>query len=366
MQRLRSDDRGAVAVLVAICMTALLGVGALVVDVGQVYAERRQLQNGADAAVLSLAVDCPTTAGCNTDLSLGGQAGAKADQNDADPANIEAQVTEICGNAATLTPCSPASDIGPWDCRPVPTALASASYVQVRTQTRRDGGGNLVPPLLSRLLIPGYTGTNVRACARASWGAPASLASGLPLIISDCEFKWITGGGYAPPPPYPPYPASFEKVTHFHSQDGPSPCPTSGSGAQLPGGFGWLDTGAACDIVTNENGDPTADPGVSPPSSCSPEYLKSLIGKIINVPVYDSATLNGNNGTYNVKGYAAFVLTGYWFTGQYREPSIVSGTNYCKGDERCIYGFFTQDLTPASGTIGSSPNMGVTVVQMSG
>ncbi len=365
MQRLRNDDDGAVAVLVAIVMVALLGMATIVLDVGQLYAERRQLQNGADGAVLSLALDCPTSAGCSTDTSTTGPAGTKANQNANDGA---ATVTQICGNGPNLQQCSPASGVGPWDCRPVPSALATAQYVQVRTATRRPSGANpnLIPPVLAQVLAPGYTGTNVRACARASWGAPASLTSGLPLIISDCEFSWMTSGGYAPPPPYPPYPASFEKVAQFHSQDGPSPCPTSGSGAQLPGGFGWLDTGSSCDIVTNADGDPTADPGVSPPSSCSATYLKSLIGQVIDVPVYDSATLNGNNGTYNVKGYAAFVLTGYWFTGQYREPSIVTGTNYCTGDKRCIYGFFTQDLTPTSGTIGTSPYMGVTVIQMSG
>lgn len=360
MQRLRGDD-GAVAVLVAVVMAALLGAAALVLDVGQLYAERRQLQNGADAAVLALAMDCPTDAGCSTDTSTTGPAGTKANQNANDAA---ATVTEICGT--TVTPCSPDSGIGPWDCRPVPAALAAADYVQVRTETRLAAGGNLVPPVLAQVLAPGYTGTNVRACARASWGSPSGMASGLPLTISQCEFDWMNSGGFAPPPPYPPYPAAYEQVVHFHSQDGPSPCPTSGAGADLPGGFGWLETGDDCQIVTNEDGDPTADPGVSPPSTCSDEYMASLIGQILYIPIYDSATLSGNNGTYHITGYAAFVLTGYWFTGQYRVPSIVTGTNYCTGEDRCIYGFFTEPLAPTAGTIGSGPNLGVTVVQLSG
>lgn len=362
MQRLR-DDQGAVAVLVAVAMVAMLGFGAVVVDVGQVYAERRQLQNGADAAALALAMDCPTSTGCSSDTSAAGPAGVKANQNANDGA---ATVSEVCGTGSGLGGCAPVSDIGPWDCRAVPAALSAAPYVQVRTQTRTAGGGSLVPPFLAQVLVPGYAGTDVRACARASWGPPASLASGLPLTISDCEFAWITGSGFAPPPPYPPYPAGFEQVVHFHSQDGPSPCPTSGAGADLPGGFGWLDTGSDCEIVTDADGNPTADPGVSPPSSCSVDYLKSLIGQAIHIPVYDAATLNGNNGTYQIKGYAAFVLTGYWFTGQYREPSIVTGTNLCSGQDRCIYGFFTEALAPSTGTIGTGPSLGVTVVQLSG
>lgn len=369
MQRMRRDDDGAVAVLMAILMMALLGAGAIVLDAGSLYAERRQLQNGADAAVLAAAIDCPVLPDCTGTALL--QATLKADQNANDGRSDVASPSgpAVCGRGGSLLSCNPVSGLGPWDCRPLPTgALETADFVQVRTQTRRDDADNpsLMPPLLARVLAPGYDGTTVRACARASWGAPAGLASGLPLTISDCEFEWMTGAGFAPPPPYPPYPPGYEQVIHFHSQDGPSPCPTSGAGSDLPGGFGWLDTGADCQIVTNSDGDATADPGVSPPNACSPEYMKSLIGTVIYIPVFDRATLSGNNGTYSIKGYAAFVLTGYWFTGQYREPSIVTGLNYCTGEKRCIYGFFTEELAPVSGTIGTGVHMGVTVVQLSG
>jgi len=57
MRRLRNDD-GSIAIIVAIVMVVLLGMATLVVDVGRLYVERRQLQNGADAAALAVAVDC--------------------------------------------------------------------------------------------------------------------------------------------------------------------------------------------------------------------------------------------------------------------------------------------------------------------
>ena len=44
-----TDDRGAVLVLVAVMMTALIGMAALVIDIGSLYVEKRQLQNGGDA-----------------------------------------------------------------------------------------------------------------------------------------------------------------------------------------------------------------------------------------------------------------------------------------------------------------------------
>ena len=366
MQRLTRDDRGAVAVVVAVCMAALLGMGTLVLDVGQLYAERRQLQNGADAAVLSLALDCPTVAGCSTDTSVTGQAGTKANQNDADPLNNEAQITQICGNAATLQTCSPASGIGPWDCRPVAPGLASANYVQVRTQTRRNGGGNLVPPLLARVLVAGYPGTNVRACARASWGPAAGLTSQLPLTISLCEFQKYTASGFAPPPPYPAN-YSGEKTVYFHNNTTTAPpCPAGPSGSDLPGGFGWLDTTENCVATTSTGGWVDDSTGVPPPNSCSNAELLAMRGQLINIPVFDAVNgLNGANGQYRIVGYAAFYLTGYVFPSA-KAKSLLTGNFMCGGPDHCISGVFTQDLSPVAGTIGTGSSFGSTAVQMSG
>lgn len=57
--RAQDSDSGAVALIVAICLTALLGVAALAVDVGAMYAERRQMQTAADAAVLAGVLELP-------------------------------------------------------------------------------------------------------------------------------------------------------------------------------------------------------------------------------------------------------------------------------------------------------------------
>ena len=58
LTRNNRDDRGAVLVWVALMIVVLLGVGALVLDVGALCVERRELQNGADAAALAVAQDC--------------------------------------------------------------------------------------------------------------------------------------------------------------------------------------------------------------------------------------------------------------------------------------------------------------------
>lgn len=370
MQRLRGDE-GAVAVIVGLAMVALLGMGTIVIDVGQLYAERRQLQNGADAAVLSVAQDCPTT-GCSTDTSTGGQAGTKANQNANDGA---ATVTEICGIDATpftpvtltpLLPCLQNSGLGPWDCRPPPGGALSTNYVQVRTETRLSGGGSLLPPTLARVLDPSYNGTNVRACARASWGSPSGLTSQLPLTISLCEFQQYTALGFAPPPPYP---ANYdqEQTLYFHSQtDDAPPCPAGPSGSDLPGGFGWLDTNEDCVATTDTTNWVDDSTGAPAPVECSNAELLAMRGTIVYIPIFDATNgLNGANGEYHIGGYAAFYLTGYVFPGS-KQKSLLTGNFPCGGPDHCISGVFTQALTATAGTIGSGPSMGVDVIQMSG
>jgi Flp pilus assembly protein TadG len=52
-------DRGAVGVTVAVTLVVLLGVAALAVDAGAVYAQRRQMQTAADAAALAGVQELP-------------------------------------------------------------------------------------------------------------------------------------------------------------------------------------------------------------------------------------------------------------------------------------------------------------------
>ena len=74
-------ERGAVSVIVAILMVTLLGFVAIAVDVGNIYSERAQLQNGADASAIALAQKCARNSAdplCSTTSTL---AGSLANQN---------------------------------------------------------------------------------------------------------------------------------------------------------------------------------------------------------------------------------------------------------------------------------------------
>jgi Flp pilus assembly protein TadG len=58
MRRVRDRDEGAVVVMVAILLVALMAAVALTVDVGGLYLRRRELVNGSDAGALSAARTC--------------------------------------------------------------------------------------------------------------------------------------------------------------------------------------------------------------------------------------------------------------------------------------------------------------------
>ena len=57
MQRLK-DERGAVAVMVALLMVPLIAFAAIAIDVAAMWSERQQLQTAADAGALAIAQDC--------------------------------------------------------------------------------------------------------------------------------------------------------------------------------------------------------------------------------------------------------------------------------------------------------------------
>ena len=96
LARLRRDERGVVAAIVAILLGTgvLLGMGALVIDVGQIYQERAELQNGADAAALAVAKSCALGA------CAPGVAGQQADGNASNLTGGTAGVQLVCGSGS--------------------------------------------------------------------------------------------------------------------------------------------------------------------------------------------------------------------------------------------------------------------------
>ncbi len=326
MRRL-SDDRGMAAVTVAIAGTVLIGMVAFAVDVGALYAERRELQSGADAAALGIAQACAEgdLAVCNP-ASAAGAADGYADANAHDGAAAVDDVTlDVLGQTVTVE---------------VSTIDAAS-------------GDTLLPSYFAGVL--GFDGATVGATASAAWGYPSGLPRTLPLIFSDCEWAKF-GPTVQDGPPF----SGSESIIYFHGKA--ETCHSSPSGQDMPGGFGWLGTSGDCSAALTVGQWVGIDPGASPPSDCDPPDIESLMYTAVPIPFFDDIDSTGSNAKYRVAGFGALYITGYNFGGGFKQPA--SGAPPCTGSDRCIAGYFT-NTTVSMGDIGGS-DRGIVVVKLTG
>lgn len=402
LTRGRGQERGAVAVIVAVLfgMFVLTGVAALTIDAGSLYAERRVLQNGADAASLALAQAC-----ANNDLVK------CSDQSAVTPpwpdltslANLNStddgltDIDSVCGSTAPFVDCAslpplPATLVA---CTNLPPTLpATAKWVEVRTKTRSTAANPaLVSRIFANLSNPAYAGQGVRACARAAWGPASGLKTVVPVTFSECEWKLgtLTGAAYGNAPPFtltnPETP--LREIALAFNAPADAECATW-AGHDLPGGFGWLCHGdtctppspADCSISVDGNGWVDVITGIGGGSDCKPE-MNAAVGHMVYLPIFDCMsktktfcdnTAGGTHTFYRIKGYAAFFVTAIDIAGglkkSYRPPdyptAASAATCTAKGG-KCMYGWFVEDFLPASAFIGEdSFDFGLVAVQAAG
>ena len=140
MQRIRAALRaedGVSAAIVAIVFGSLLTAVllTLVGDLGQAYVERRELQNGADAAALAAAANCAeaTIAGRTPNLACGTVGDATSSVSPYSVANANAAdgktaITQLCAKVAGVAVNAAACDDTAFTtCKTVPTGLSSGS-----------------------------------------------------------------------------------------------------------------------------------------------------------------------------------------------------------------------------------------------
>lgn len=362
LRLLGRDDRGAVGVLVAVLIGGgvLLGMGAMAVDVGQIYSERAQLQNGADGGALGVAKTC-AVGSCNTAVA---QYYANHNSNDGTSA-----VDLVCGLGTGLGACPPSSG-KIYDCPPPPAG--GKNFVDVHTSTLTPSGSTLLPPSFARTLLgmSSYPGTTVKACAQAEWGAP-SWANTIALTISACEWDTATNNGtdFAPPPPAIP-PSKYDQSILLHTGSTSGSCPANPADADAPGAFGWVDGSPAGSCsVTIVNNQYSSNTGVSGNNCSTAIYQAWLNHTVVYIPVYSSVVVDttGTNVTYNLKGFAAFVITGYRIpaVSPPKEADWLNSSLLCSSPNVCIDGYFTQALIPDAGG-GGSQDLGANVVTLSG
>ena len=260
-------------VVVALLMVPLLGFAAIAIDVAAMYAERQQLQSGADAGALAIAQDCGR--GACTATARTAQAFAASNLSNA-------------SSTATVT-------------------ALSSTQVTVRNSGIKQ---HLFAPVL------GIDTTAIAASATADWGSPTGGTAVLPLALSWCEWQAQTGGGL---------PSGTTSRVILFPEKADTGC-TGPSGTPVPSGFGWLDTDAgSCQttsFIADRVGSSTGD---APSKGCRPADFVAWQGKTVILPVFDDSGGSGSQAWYQVYGYAAFTITGYYFAGQYNWGSPCAG-----------------------------------------
>src|SRR5262245_9881679 len=118
--RLRGSQSGQVIVMFAICLVIVLGMAALVVDVGYAYYVKRQLQASADAAALAGAQSLPDPATASaTAFAYGGGDGGKNEN-----ATVPPVTTKVTTKCVSVAPCNPVNAIVVEQSAVVPTRFA--------------------------------------------------------------------------------------------------------------------------------------------------------------------------------------------------------------------------------------------------
>ena len=315
-ERLR-DERGASAVLVAILMVPLLGFVAISVDVGALYAERAQLQNGADSAALAIAQGC-------ADGVCDNPAGKAAAFNNANAND---------GAANVLSPTFPTSH-----------------SVTVSSSTRVAGSNaTAISHPFARFI--GTDSTTVHATATAEWGSPKTGATMLPIAISYCEFRPALDG-------------TLQLIRYDQSIT----C-ASRDGHPIPGGFGWLERlpGECGSFVDLDNATIQSELGNSYPGICD-ATMTGIKGDTVLVPIFDGASSKSGPATwYNIYAFAAFKITGWRLSGGNRAPqvNIDPAAPSCTGNCRGIQGYFSHWVSvDAAGAELGGPDLGASIVRL--
>jgi hypothetical protein len=310
MSRTR-NERGQVVVLTVIALTVLLGMSALVLDVGAWFRTKRQLQATADAAALAGAQMLPDTPGTAINTAVD-----YANKNGGGVLAGDVTITSTKGGNDTIAVAAKKNE----------------------------------PGFFSRVF--GLNAVDVGAKAKAIVGVPYAALHAAPMVIH-CNHPLIqncNNNGHMP---------EFFKQTTLNFDP---------MGA--PGAFGMLNLGGNQNPGSSEeaewilhgfnqyldvNKDYRSDPGAKFSSSNIQGALEDRKNTVLLFPVFETLKGTGQNATYFVIGWIGFYLQSY----------TVNGNN------ATLTGYFTQYI--AQGILSGSssggngpPNYGVKSIQLIG
>lgn len=303
----RKNERGQAIVLTVLALTVLLGMGALVLDVGAWFRTDRRLQATSDAAALAGAQKLPSDPTGAQALALN-----YADKNGGDVL---------------------AADIV------ISSTYKSNDTIAVKAQRSAPG-------FFSKVFGIGAADIKARAKARvdqpdqAKWVAPITVNEKHPLISGNggcpCFGEMTTlplGKGGA----RDEAPGAFNMVNLDGSKGGTSPAILADW--MLRGYDGYLGLG-----------DYYSDPGAKFNSSHMQDALEQRKNTTLLFPVYDKLTGNGSNAKYHVIGWIGFHMTDY----------------DARGSDGTLTGYFTEFIADGilSDEASDQPDFGVRSIEL--
>jgi len=303
MNRKRNQS-GQAFVVTVLMITALLGLAALVLDVGSWFRAHRSLQATADAAALAGAQALPDSPGTATSLA-----------NDYANKNLSG----LTGLNVNL----------------------SAAYVG--NDTTQVHVGKPAEGFFSKVF--GINSINEGASATARTAGMAQAKYVAPIVVKNTHPK-LAGTGC------PCFGPTNETTLPLDKAGAPGAFDL----INLDGSRGGTGPGTLADWMLNgyQNylglGDYFSDTGAKFNSSEMQNALTQRIGTELLFPVYDTLTKNGANATYHIIGWVGFHLDGFDISG--------------KGS---LTGYFTQVIwTGIQGTSpgAGGPNFGAHSVQL--
>jgi hypothetical protein len=138
----------------------------------------------------------------------------------------------------------------------------------------------------------------------------------------------------------------------------------------VPGGFSWVvTTDTSKDCIANVVAGQwlQSETGYDLPASCANKDWTTLLKQPVFLPIFDATNgRTGSNATYEVKGFAAFQITGYCFSNQV-QWDWVDNNNKCPADKGIMGQFI--NYTDYNGKFITGPaatNFGTSAVKLSG
>ena len=295
-------ENGQAIVLTVLFLAGLLGMAALVLDVGSWFREKRQLQLSADSAALAGAQSLPGSPSNATSLAL--------------------QYATTNGRSISANDVAISSD------------FSSNDTITVQEHSTAPG-------FFSKLFGINVVNVGASAAARASLAAQAMYVA--PMVVNK-NHPLLAGAGCP----------CFKQNTTLNYD--PMGAPGAFGMLNLDGEGGTIGTSTEAQwILQGFNkylplGNYQSDPGAKFSSGNVQSALQDRIGTVLLFPVFSTLTGTGQNAVYNIIGWVGFHLDGY----------DVHGNN------ATLSGYFTQFIAKGiQAQQGSNePDYGVRVIQL--